>query len=180
MTSIEIQTPAMLLTALNAHRVADGKEPIVAWRSRYQAQLDEYEAKMSANTDPDADRPDGMIADEQADAAINENNDAPDSMLIADDGSIISEDEFLANQEAIAADNDVAEIAKTEKLPAYKVLAHYGKSKIEEPVKFIHGFLDANPTLTRKQAVSALCKVHGINYSTARTQFQKWFSKNRA
>jgi hypothetical protein len=65
---------------------------------------------------------------------------------------------------------------KPAKLPTYKQIATYKKSTIEKPVDFVHSYLDANPEMTRKQAVSALV-AQGVNYSTARTQYQRWFSK---
>jgi hypothetical protein len=61
----------------------------------------------------------------------------------------------------------------------YKQAAYYGESTVEKPVEFVHAFLSENPNLTRKQAVIAL-QGKGINYSTARTQYQKWFSARKA
>lgn len=66
------------------------------------------------------------------------------------------------------------------KMKSYKQVANYNKSSIESPVAFIHAFLSANPTLSRKAAVIALTSEHGINYSTARTQYQRWFTANKA
>lgn len=90
------------------------------------------------------------------------------------------EDALLAEQEANAAENEIAEIAAgATKLPSYKSIPHRAHSLIESPVAFVHGFLNANPGMTRKAAVIALTQVHGINYSTARTQFQKWFKAQK-
>lgn len=71
----------------------------------------------------------------------------------------------------------VEEVTPAAKQPAYKVLARMSgaKSAIEKPVEFVHAFLSANPDLSRKEAVAALVN-EGVNYSTARTQYQKWFS----
>ncbi|QIG68906.1 hypothetical protein EVB71_054 [Rhizobium phage RHph_Y55] len=74
----------------------------------------------------------------------------------------------------------VAAPAAPEKTKSYKQVANYNKSSKESPVAYIHAFLSANPTLSRKAAVIALTSEHGINYSTARTQYQRWFSANKA
>lgn len=65
------------------------------------------------------------------------------------------------------------------KAPAHKAFANYAHSTIGKPVAYVHAWLDANPALTRKAALAALCSA-GINYSTARTQYQVWFGKQRA
>lgn len=77
-------------------------------------------------------------------------------------------------------ESEVEEITPVEKPEAYKVLARMSgsKSTIEKPVDFTHSFLTAHPDLTRKEAVAALVK-QGVNYSTARTQYQKWFSARK-
>ncbi len=91
------------------------------------------------------------------------------------------EDALLAEQEATAAAAAVVEVVAAEKLPAYKVIARDQRHSVpESPVALVHAFCDANPTMTRKQAVSALVTVHQVNYSTARTQYQKWFTKHKA
>lgn len=51
-------------------------------------------------------------------------------------------------------------------------------STIVKPVDFVHAFLDAAPDLGRKQAIIALVEA-GINYATARTQYQRWFTKRK-
>jgi len=68
----------------------------------------------------------------------------------------------------------------TDKLPAYKVLARQSgdKSAIENPVAFVHAFCSEHPDMKRKMAVASLVGF-GINYSTARTQYQKWFSARK-
>lgn len=72
--------------------------------------------------------------------------------------------------------NAAREIAKTK---SYKQVAHYGKSTVDKPVGFIHQFLSDNPGMTRKEAVIALTEGYGVNYSTARTQYQRWYSANK-
>lgn len=84
-----------------------------------------------------------------------------------------------AAKELDFADKRIAEAVKAEKLPSYKEFARYDKSSVDKPVAFIHQFLSQHPTLTRKQAVHALVSDHGINYSTARTQYQRWFVANK-
>lgn len=197
------------LIALNAFRNAEGLAPFAEWRkARHETMLERYEDEyelviMDLFADLADDNPDEVndlgnnpamqeqmdevaaqhdaLADEQADAAIDENNETPDSMLVADDGSEILESDLVAQQEDKAKADAVAQIATQSKLPSYKQMVrdHGGYSKIENPVEFIRGFLDANPAMTRKQAVAALVAVHGVNYSTARTQYQKWYTKHK-
>lgn len=71
----------------------------------------------------------------------------------------------------------VAEVV-AEKLPSYKVAANHAKSTIEKPVDFVHAFLDENPDLGRKASVIALQRA-GVNFSTARTQYQKWYQARK-
>lgn len=92
--------------------------------------------------------------------------------------------EAVAYAEAAAAIIMKAKKAKKEKgpkdpTPAYKRMAHYVKSAIENPVQFVHSFLDANPGMKRKAAVAALVE-QGVNFSTARTQYQRWFTARKA
>jgi len=110
-----------------------------------------------------------------------EESDEPDALLVDDEGNTVRESEFVAQQEDQAKAEAVQQIAQQTKLPSYKQMVrdHGGNSKIESPVEFIRGFLDAHPDMTRKQAVAALVSVHSINYSTARTQYQKWFAKQK-
>lgn len=65
------------------------------------------------------------------------------------------------------------------KTPSYKQMTRLAKSEVEKPLSVIHSFLDENPTLTRKQAVAALV-AKGINFYTARTQYQKWYTNKKA
>jgi hypothetical protein len=69
----------------------------------------------------------------------------------------------------------IGEAAKAATIPPYKTFVRYTKSTVDEVCGFIHQFLTEHPDLTRKQATFALTQ-YGINYSTARTQYQKWFS----
>lgn len=62
-------------------------------------------------------------------------------------------------------------------VPPYKRMPHGVPSTIESPVAFVHAFLNENPNMKRKAAVNALV-TRGINFSTARTQYQRW-SANR-
>lgn len=89
----------------------------------------------------------------------------------------------IARQDAEAAAKlakDIAEqnAAPKSKQPAYKVLARQSEatSSVDNPVAFVHSFCDAHPEMSRKETVAALV-AQGVNYSTARTQYQKWFAK---
>lgn len=63
--------------------------------------------------------------------------------------------------------------------PPHKQFAVYGRSAVLSPVQFVHEFLNAKgKDLTRKQAIHALSEA-GVNYSTARTQYQRWFTANK-
>jgi hypothetical protein len=89
---------------------------------------------------------------------------------------------YEAEQAALVA--KTAEINATveekAKLPAYKVLARMSgsTSTVAKPVEIVHSFCDQNAHLSRKEAVAALVEM-GINYSTARTQYQKWFTARK-
>lgn len=95
----------------------------------------------------------------------------------------------LANEKAMTEQAKAIKAVKAAKeTPAtdepkplsYKHLARKApaKSGVGTPVQFVHQFLAANPTLTRKQAMAALVDA-GVNFSTARTQYQKWFTANK-
>ena len=134
------------LETLNSYRAINGKEPIAAWRQ--------------ARHQP-------MLDAYEAEAA------AIMSAAAADAGDADKMPIDHINQDFGNA--QVAEIIKAEKIPGYKTFARYDKSSVDKPVAFIHQFLANHPNLTRKQAVAALI-AYGINYSTARTQYQRWFS----
>lgn len=68
---------------------------------------------------------------------------------------------------------------ETTKTPSYKMMYSREHSRVESPFKIVHAFLDANPTMKRKNAIAALV-AQGVNFSTARTQYQRWFSKRNA
>lgn len=73
----------------------------------------------------------------------------------------------------------VEPVAETKtKTVALKTLATHEKSTVIKPVDFVHNFLDNVTGLTRKEAIIALVEA-GVNYSTARTQYQRWFSKQK-
>jgi hypothetical protein len=67
---------------------------------------------------------------------------------------------------------------KPKRVPSYKLMYNTNKSAIDNPVKFIHDFLNAHPDLKRKQAIFELTS-RGINFSTARTQYQRWYSERK-
>lgn len=82
----------------------------------------------------------------------------------------------------VVTEEDVAEEEAEDKakVEPYKLLARMSdrKSTIEKPVNFIRAYLSENPKLTRKEAVANLVKM-GVNFSTARTQYQKWYTANK-
>jgi hypothetical protein len=146
------------LELLNSFREADGKAPFADWRkARHQPMLDAYMAAQIAET------PTGEEDEEEGDE--------PDALLIDPVSGA------MARESAVKAE-DVAPTA--EKLPAYKVLANKSgkKSTIEKPVEFIHAWLDENSDVTRKAAVATLVGF-GVNYATARTQYQRWFKARK-
>lgn len=67
------------------------------------------------------------------------------------------------------------------KTASYKELARASAptSSVLKPVEIVRNFLNANPDMGRKQAVAALVEM-GVNFSTARTQYQKWFAARKA
>lgn len=100
------------------------------------------------------------------------------SMLDAYDAAVVKDEPVIIEEAKGALAAKVEEVSPATKLPAYKVLARQSgaTSAIEKPVEFVHSFLNSNPDMKRKAAVAALVEA-GVNYSTARTQYQKWFSK---
>lgn len=81
---------------------------------------------------------------------------------------------------AVAEDVEVADDEDFVKVPSYKELARSStpKSTVVKPVDVVRAFLSANPELGRKAAVAALVEM-GVNFSTARTQYQKWYTANK-
>lgn len=149
-----------LLAELNSFRIAEGLEPYADWRkARHMNQLDEAR-KILANRK----------------AAEFE---ASEAELAAQTLRPVAEVEDATTEEAAPVVTPEP-VAAPEKMKSYKQVANYEKSSKESPVAFIHAFLSANPTLSRKAAVIALTSEHGINYSTARTQYQRWFTANKA
>lgn len=67
---------------------------------------------------------------------------------------------------------------ETAKPLRYKEFASKDRSTLAKPFEVVRAFLKANPTMKRKDAVLALVKM-GVNYSTARTQYQRWLDANR-
>ena len=70
--------------------------------------------------------------------------------------------------------------AEKTKAPSYKAMWSREHSRVEKPFNVVHSFLDANGAdMSRKEAIAALV-AKGVNFSTARTQYQRWFSKRNA
>lgn len=108
-------------------------------------------------------------------------------MLVAFEGeyadAALSIADAIADAAALAAKaNETTEVVTEVKAPrvTYKTLPHFVPSTVESPVAFVHGFLNANADMTRKNAVASLVNDHGVNYATARTQYQRWYAKRNA
>lgn len=161
------------LARLNVFRVAEGKAPFAEWRNaRHTPMLNEYLAAQAAAFVEDEERADP--------AGPGTNADAP---VIALDLGAVHEnalDVVNANPAdlVLPGSDESVEVAPKAKAPSYKDFANYDKSSVVKPVEFVHGFLDANPGLSRKAAVQALVEA-GVNYSTARTQYQRWFTARK-
>lgn len=158
------------LALLNSYRTGEGKEPFKDWRNaRHQPMLDAYEQAQA----------DREYAERKA------------QLEAAQAAQRAAEAEMEANaskgEKAKPAETKPTKAPKVEKVkgatgdkaPSYKAIANYEKSSVESPVAYIHAFLDANPDMGRKAAVVELVG-RGINYSTARTQYQRWSSKRKA
>lgn len=80
----------------------------------------------------------------------------------------------------VAEDVEVVNDEDAAKIPSYKELARtsLAVSTVAKPVELVRTFLSANPQLDRKAAVAALVGM-GVNFSTARTQYQKWYTANK-
>lgn len=139
------------LVALNAFRALADLAPFADWRAgRHAAPLAAYEAEYSASAVAAIADLDAEIA---AAAAVN------------------------AAAEIVAVEVEVAPVTKRN---LYKQMPKYVPSKVESPLAFVHGFLNANANMKRKDAMLALVEDHGVNFATARTQYQKWFANRKA
>lgn len=139
------------LARVNAYRVAQGMTELKDFRpARHQEFLDTIVAPWEA------------LMAEQAKA------DEAKSLA-----AVAASADFAGHTELQAKATEVAK-AKT-----YKEVAHYGDSQVEKPVAFIHQFLSDNRGMSRKAAIVALTEGYGINFSTARTQYQRWFTANK-
>lgn len=157
-------SPNEKLAQLNNFRAAEGLSPYADWRTaRHQPMLDIY-FRIAERAAAKAVTIDNEIAD-----AGNE----PDALLIdPKTGEMERESEVVKVE-------DVAPVSVSKaKLPSYKQMAHVNKSGIENPVKFIHAWLDENNDVGRKVAVATLVGL-GVAYATARTQYQRWFSARK-
>lgn len=67
----------------------------------------------------------------------------------------------------------VDEVLMNNEVPHGTTDEEHAKSTVDNPVQFVHKFLDKNPSLTRKVAIDKL-RAKGVNVSTARTQYHKW------
>ena len=157
-----------LLAELNAFRVAEGKDPFKDWRkARHMPMLETYRAAA------DFELPVEELAAQEGRPVHEDAIDAIAEALEDETTEVIVLDSLTALIESQEAARALA------KEKSYKEVARYTKSAVDGPVAFVHQFLDANPGLSRKEAVMTLTSVHGINYSTARTQYQRWYSARK-
>lgn len=159
-------TNAEKLAQLNQFRLEEGKAPFADWRNaRHQPMLNAYHAERDREQQvlEDCLQDDGMAGASH----VELENERPAEEQAAVVDAINSHD--FANKE-------VAEAFKGKKQPSYKhLMAKSGKkSLVDKPVGFAHQFLTQHPELSRKEAVAALVE-YGVNYATARTQYQRWF-----
>lgn len=167
-----------LLAELNAFRAAEGKDALKDWRNaRHMPMLEVYRHNKKFNEIMSRSKPDDEFEASQAELAaqtvrpVAEAEEEVSTTESAEGFTNETDGDFAGNK---AVQEKAAELAKSK---TYKQIANYDKSAIEKPVAFIHQFLSDNPGMTRKEAVIALTEGYGINYSTARTQYQRWFAK---
>lgn len=148
------------LALLNSYRTEEGKTPFADWRNaRHQPMLDAYNAAAEVKQVEDAP------------VVIEEEVAHPGTPIVDAIKDAIDNNDF-ANQA-------IADAVKATKVPAYKTFANYSDSLVDKPVGFVHQFLTEHPDLTRKEAIFVLVNSYGVNYSTARTQYQKWFKARK-
>lgn len=175
-----------LLAELNAFRANEGKDAFKDWRkARHMPMLEAYR-----NIDKNTMYPDSVRDNFEASADELAAQVGRESADIARDEKLV-EEMFTKPLPSKAKPEDVKVIldkpkkggdkkakAPTSNAPSYKEMTRHEKSQVEKPFNLIHSFLDENPNLTRKEAVAALVE-KGVNFYTARTQYQRWFKKNK-
>lgn len=181
-----------LLTELNTFRATEGKEPFADWRkARHMPMLEAYRinyavaidsVSLSDNFEMSEGERANQVGRESADIARDE---AMFETKIVGATPDMEPGVCTAQVDTVKVDEKgkvtvTAKVIKPteDKIPSYKTMPRHVKSTVEKPFNLVHSFLDANPTLTRKQAVAALVE-QGVNFYTARTQYQRWFSKNK-
>lgn len=176
-------TPAQKLEVLNAFRAADGKPALKDWReTRHMPMLTAYREAQEALQDFEMSEGEraSQVGRESADIARDEALLAPKVEVKVKGAKRLKPGVHTAKITEVTADEKgVMKISyEVVKAPSYKEMPRHAKSQVEKPFVLVHAFLDANPTLTRKQAVAALVE-QGVNFYTARTQYQRWFSKRK-
>lgn len=171
------------LELLNSFRQAEGKAPFADWRkARHQPMLDAYmaNAETAAVERGELAEEDTMDFEAPADELAQQegrpsNDEQPEQEPEQEEAAPVAQ-----SLSAAAAKNEVVRTAQKAKLPTYKEMAinNYRDSSVEKPVAFVHQFCENHPELTRKQAIAALL-AYGVNYSTARTQYQKWYAAHK-
>jgi len=162
-----------LLAELNAYRANESKEAFKDWRkARHLPMLEAYR-----KTDPalNVKEPEylgdefeaseaELLAQkgrESADIARDEALVAPKVDVKIKGAKMLPPGEYPVKVESVKMDKkgNVKLTATVVKSAAYKELPRHEKSTVEKPFVVIHSFLDANPTMKRKEAVAALIEI---------------------
>lgn len=167
-----------LLSELNAFRAAENKSPFKDWRkARHFPMLEAYrfERDLAKGLGPEDLQPllPALIEDAKA-VGIEFPFEMTEDELA---GQVGRESADIARDEAfLVAKAEEEKVEKTGEVP-YKLMPVL-KSTVDNPLKVVHTFLDEHPNLKRKDAVSLLVEM-GVNFYTARTQYQRWFTKRK-
>lgn len=166
-----MNTSTELLAELNGFRIAEGKAPYKDWRStRHASMLAEYRKK--AQSEDFESSAEEIAAQKARPSVIEKETDVTIETL--ESTTSVSK----APKQPKASVGKEKTVAK-DRGPTYKEVANYDRSAVMKPVEFVHAFLNQHGhELTRKEAVVQLVS-KGINYATARTQYQRWFTNNK-
>lgn len=184
-----------LLNELNAFRAIDGKDAFKDWRkARHMPMLEAYRADAGAvkakqiDFEMSADERANQVGRESADIARDEEmlKDLPGVVLPIETKTVVKGVTKAMKPgiypvkvvEQKVEGNVLTTVAEVITSPSYKEMTRHAKSQVEKPFNFIHSFLDENPTMKRKDAVAALVE-KGVNFYTARTQYQRWFTNKK-
>lgn len=170
-----------LLDELNAFRVAEGKDAFKDWRKvRHMPMLEKYRA--NAEFEMPAEElaaQDGRPVYEELEVVVIDSL-TKFAEVRAELSTTENEISKAAHSHDFAGNTELQERARElAKTKSYKQVARYDRSAVDKPVNFVWQFLSDNPGMTRKEAVIALTEGYGVNYSTARTQYQRWFAAQK-